>query len=114
MIDTFGRDISYLRLSVTDRCNLRCRYCMPEEGICKKSHHEMLTEDEMITAVQAAASLGICKLRLTGGEPLIKKNILSICERSAAVEGIDELCVTTNGILLPQMAKALKVQGWID
>ena len=71
----------------------------------------MLTEDEMITAVQAAASLGICKLRLTGGEPLIKKNILSICERSAAVEGIDELCVTTNGILLPQMAKALKSAG---
>ena len=81
MIDAYGREIYYLRLSVTDLCNLRCRYCMPADGICKKSHAEMLTEDEMITAVQAAASLGIRKLRLTGGEPLVKKNILSICER---------------------------------
>ena len=111
MIDTYGREIYYLRLSVTDRCNLRCRYCMPEEGICKKEHKELLTEDEMILAVQAAASLGIRKLRLTGGEPLIKKNILSICERSAAVPGIDEVCVTTNGILLPTMAKPLKDAG---
>ena len=111
MIDTYGREIYYLRLSVTDRCNLRCRYCMPEDGICKKSHLEMLTEDEMIMAVEAAASLGIRKLRLTGGEPLIKKNILSLCERSAGVEGIHEVCVTTNGILLPQMAKDLKAAG---
>ena len=110
-VDTYGREINYLRLSVTDLCNLRCRYCMPEEGICKKDHHEMLTEEEMILAVQAAASLGIHKLRLTGGEPLVKKNILSICERSAAVEGIRELCLTTNGTLLPQMAKALKAVG---
>lgn len=111
MVDTYGRDIYYLRLSVTDRCNLRCRYCMPSDGICKKSHLDMLTEDEMITAVQAAASLGIRKLRLTGGEPLVKKNILSLCERSAGVEGINEVCVTTNGILLPQMAKDLKAAG---
>ena len=111
MVDTYGREIYYLRLSVTDRCNLRCRYCMPADGICKKSHLEMLTEDEMITAVQAAASLGIRKLRLTGGEPLVKKNILSICERSAAIEGINEVCMTTNGVLLPQMAKDLKAAG---
>lgn len=111
MIDSFGREISYLRLSVTDRCNLRCRYCMPEDGVCKKSHAEMLTEEEMITAVRAAASLGIRKLRLTGGEPLVKKNILSICRSCAAVEGIEELCLTTNGILLPQMAKELKAAG---
>ncbi|MBQ8831505.1 MAG: GTP 3',8-cyclase MoaA [Oscillospiraceae bacterium] len=111
MVDRYGRDIYYLRLSVTDRCNLRCRYCMPADGICKKSHLEMLTEDEMITAVQAAASLGIRKLRLTGGEPLVKKNILSICERSAAIEGINEVCVTTNGTLLPQLAKDLRAAG---
>ena len=111
MVDTYGREIYYLRLSVTDRCNLRCRYCMPADGICKKSHLDMLTEDEMIMAVEAAASLGIRKLRLTGGEPLVKKNILSLCERSAAVEGINEVCVTTNGILLPQMAKDLKAAG---
>ncbi len=111
MVDTYGREIYYLRLSVTDLCNLRCRYCMPEDGICKKSHTEMLTEDEMITAVRAAASLGIRKLRLTGGEPLVKKNILSICERSAAIEGISEVCMTTNGVLLPQMAKKLRAAG---
>ena len=84
---------------------------MPADSICKKSHLEMLTEDEMITAVQAAASLGIRKLRLTGGEPLVKKNILSICERSAAIEGINEVCMTTNGVLLPQMAKDLRAAG---
>ena len=111
MIDTFGREITYLRLSVTDRCNLRCRYCMPEEGICKKRREDMLSEDEMIMAVKAAASLGITKLRLTGGEPLVKKNILSICERSAAVSGIREVCVTTNGHLLPQMSKQLRNAG---
>ena len=112
MIDTFGREIYYLRLSVTDRCNLRCRYCMPADGICnKKRHEEMLTEDEMVMAVRAAASLGIRKLRLTGGEPLVKKNTLSICERCAAVDGIRELCMTTNGTLLPTMAGALKAAG---
>ena len=111
MVDTYGREIYYLRLSVTDRCNLRCRYCMPEDGICKKTHSEMLTEDEMILAVQAAASLGIRKLRLTGGEPLVKKNILSICERSAATQGINELCMTTNGVLLPRMAGELRAAG---
>lgn len=112
MIDTFGREIYYLRLSVTDRCNLRCRYCMPADGICnKKRHEEMLTEEEMVMAVRAAASLGIRKLRLTGGEPLVKKNILSICERCAAVDGIRELCMTTNGTLLPTMAGALKAAG---
>lgn len=112
MIDTFGREIYYLRLSVTDRCNLRCWYCMPADGICnKKRHEEMLTEEEMVMAVRAAASLGIRKLRLTGGEPLVKKNILSICERCAAVDGIRELCMTTNGTLLPTMAGALKAAG---
>lgn len=111
MTDIYGRLINYLRLSVTDLCNLRCRYCMPADGVCKKGHGEMLTEDEMIQAVQAAASLGIYKLRITGGEPLVKKNILSICERSAAVPGIREVCLTTNGTLLPQMAKQLRNAG---
>jgi len=111
MIDNYGRDIYYMRLSVTDRCNLRCRYCMPADGICKKDKLELLSEDEMINTVKAAASLGIRKLRLTGGEPLVKRNILSICERSAAVEGINEVCMTTNGVLLPEMAKDLKSAG---
>ena len=111
MIDQYGRNITYMRPSVTDRCNLRCRYCMPEEGICKKDHAQMLTEDEMIRAVEAAAALGITKLRITGGEPLVKKNIVSICRRAAAVEGIKEVCLTTNGVLLPQMAKDLREAG---
>jgi len=111
MTDPFGREITYLRLSVTERCNLRCRYCMPREGICKKRHDEMLTEDEMIRAVGVAASLGMYKLRITGGEPLIKKNILSICERAASTEGIREVCLTTNGTLLSGMAASLKDAG---
>ena len=111
MIDRLGRNITYLRISVTDKCNLRCRYCMPEDGVCKKEHADMLTEDEIITAVKAAASLGITKLRITGGEPLVKKNIVSICRRAAEVEGIREVCLTTNGVLLPQLAKPLKEAG---
>ena len=111
MIDRFGREITYLRISVTELCNLRCRYCMPEDGICKKSHEEMLTEDEIIMAVEAAASLGIRKLRITGGEPLVKKNIVSICQRAAAVPGIREVCITTNGTLLPELAAPLREAG---
>ena len=111
MIDNFGRNITYLRLSVTELCNLRCRYCMPADGVCKKSHAEMLTEEEYIAVVKAAASLGISKVRITGGEPLVKKNIVSICEHTASVKGIEEVCLTTNGILLPQYAKALRDVG---
>ena len=111
MIDRFGREITYLRISVTELCNLRCRYCMPEDGVCKKSHDEMLTEDEIIMAVEAASSLGIRKLRITGGEPLVKKNIVSICRRAAAVPGIKEVCITTNGTLLPELARPLREAG---
>ena len=111
MQDNFDRKITYLRMSVTDRCNLRCRYCMPEDGVCIKSHEQMLSEEEMIDAVKAAASLGMYKLRITGGEPLVKKNIVSICKRAAAVEGVKELCITTNGLMLPQLAKPLNEAG---
>lgn len=111
MKDQFGREINYLRLSVTDRCNLRCRYCMPEEGVCKKPHTEMLTEDEMIDAVEAAAALGVTKLRITGGEPLVKRNIVALCARAAHVPGIREVCITTNGVLLPKLAKGLRAAG---
>ena len=107
MVDNYGRTISYLRLSVTDLCNLRCRYCMPEIGVCKKRHEDMLTEDEMVTAVTAAAQLGIRKLRITGGEPLVKKNILSICRRTAAVPGIDEVCQITRQ-MQDSMERALR------
>ena len=111
MKDTYGREISYLRLSVTELCNLRCRYCMPAEGVCKKEHDEMLTEEEIVLAVETAAELGVTKLRITGGEPLVKKNIVSICERTAAVPGIREVCITTNGTRLPELARPLREAG---
>ena len=111
MIDTYGRQITYLRLSVTERCNLRCRYCMPADGICKKRHDEMLTQEETVAAVRAAAALGISKLRITGGEPLVKPNIVDLCTKAAAVDGIREVCVTTNGTLLPKLAKPLRDAG---
>lgn len=111
MLDSYGRQITYLRLSVTELCNQRCRYCMPEEGICKREHADMLTEDEMIEAISVAADCGVRKLRITGGEPLVKKNILSICERAAKVQGIEDVAITTNGVLLPELAGALRRAG---
>ena len=111
MIDEYGREISYLRLSVTELCNLRCRYCMPEDGVCKKHHEDMLTQEEMLDAVKAAAELGIRKVRITGGEPLVKRDILSICRGVARTEGIEEVCITTNGLLLPELAKPLREAG---
>ena len=111
MIDGYGRTINYLRLSVTELCNLRCRYCMPEEGVCKLRHDQMLTEDEMIRAVRAAASLGVNKVRITGGEPLVKPNILSICRRVAAVRGITGTVLTTNATRLAAFARPLREAG---
>ena len=111
MLDAYGRKGDYLRLSVTDLCDLRCRYCMPETGVCKKQHADMLSEDEMIAAVRAAASVGFEKLRITGGEPLVKPNILSICRRAAEVEGIREVCLTTNGTALDRLARPLHEAG---
>ena len=111
MIDTYGRKITYLRLSVTELCNLRCRYCMPEDGVCKKKHEDMLTQEEMVTAVRAAAALGISKLRITGGEPLVKSNIVDLCHEASSVPGIREVCLTTNGTLLPKLAAPLRKAG---
>ena len=111
MIDSYGRSITYLRLSVTELCNLRCRYCMPADGVCKKRHEEMLTQEETLAAIRAAASLGVRKLRITGGEPLVKPNSVSLCREAAATPGIEELCLTTNGTLLPKLAAPLREAG---
>ncbi len=111
MKDTFGREITYLRISLTDKCNLRCRYCMPEEGVCLKDHDEMLSEDEFIQAAEVAAGLGIRKIRLTGGEPLVKKNIVGICARISKIPGIKDIGITTNGLYLPKMGKDLVAAG---
>lgn len=111
MIDHYGRDINYMRISVTELCNLRCKYCMPEEGICKRSHDEMMTAEETVDAVKAAVSLGISKIRITGGEPLVKRGIVRLCKQIAEIDGVRELCMTTNGTLLAGCAGDLKAAG---
>lgn len=111
MKDLFKREIKYLRISLTELCNLRCRYCMPMEGVFKKKHEDMLTQEEIITAVRAATKLGINKIRLTGGEPLLKKNIVEIVSKIRDIDGVEEICLTTNGTLLSKYAKDLKSAG---
>lgn len=111
MKDTQGRTIDYLRLSITDRCNLRCRYCMPEEGVCKQSHAEMLTLEEYAEIARSAAALGVQKIRLTGGEPLVRKGVTELCRKLRAIPELRELCLTTNGALLPDMARPLREAG---
>ena len=108
MIDQFGRDITYMRLSVTERCNLRCRYCMPENACFRE---DGLSDEEILLVIRAAAALGIRKLRITGGEPLVRRGIVELCREAAAVPGIRELCMTTNGTLLPGLAKPLREAG---
>lgn len=111
MRDGYNREIKYLRISLTELCNFRCRYCMPADGVCKKSHDEMLTQEEIITAAKVAAKLGVNKIRLTGGEPLVKKNIVDIVAKIKEIDGINEICLTTNGSYLPRYAKDLKKAG---
>ncbi len=112
MIDNFGREINYLRISVTDRCNLRCRYCMPPEGCSHLiPHSEILTFEEILRVAQAAASIGIRKIRLTGGEPLIRHSVVDLIARMNEIDGIDEIDITTNGVLLGSMAEDLKRAG---
>lgn len=111
MLDGCGRTIDYLRLSVTDLCNYRCRYCMPEEGICKRDHREILSVEECIEIAEASVHCGIKKIRLTGGEPLVRHGFLEICRGIRNIPGLEELCITTNGALLPAMAKPLRYAG---
>lgn len=109
--DGFGRAHTDLRVSVTDRCNIRCRYCMPAEGVQFRSHTELLTYEEIERFVRVAAGEGIRKVRLTGGEPLVRKGIVALVKMLVALPGIDEVAMTTNGILLPQYADDLKAAG---
>ena len=111
MFDKFNRQIDYLRISVTDRCNLRCTYCMPEEGVVPKSHYDILSYEKIIEVVKEAISLGIKKIRLTGGEPLVRKGILFLVQQLKKLPGLEELTLTTNGVLLDKMAKPLKKAG---
>lgn len=106
-----GRTVDYLRLSVTDRCNFRCSYCMPPDGVEFKSHEEILTYEDMIFFVRVAAQVGISKIRLTGGEPLVRKDLSDLVKQLSAIEGVDDISLTTNGVLLPRFAGALRDAG---
>ncbi|MCU4173735.1 GTP 3',8-cyclase MoaA [Carboxylicivirga sp. N1Y90] len=111
MLDPFKRHINYLRISVTDRCNLRCRYCMPEEGIDMIAHEDILSFEEIEDLVRLSVEQGVTKIRLTGGEPLVRKGIVNLVQMIANIEGVDDLAMTTNGILLEAMATDLKDAG---
>ena len=110
-LDACNRPISYLRVSVTDRCNLRCLYCMPSEGVPFRAHEEILRYEEIERVVRAAAGLGISKVRLTGGEPLVRAGIVSLVEMLARIPGVDDLAMTTNGIHLARYAHDLRLAG---
>lgn len=111
MNDPYGRKIDYLRISVTDRCNLRCFYCMPSEGVQPLKHKDILTYDEIVRIVSIAAPVGIRKVRITGGEPLARKNISSLIKSLKAISGIENLSLTTNGVLLEEYADELAAAG---
>ena len=111
MLDNNHRSINYLRLSVTDRCNLRCIYCMPEGHAKFIPHNEMLTYEEMLQIVGLCIKQGIRKIRLTGGEPLVRKGFLNFTERLCQIEGLEEITLTTNGVLLKDVAADIKNCG---
>jgi len=109
--DSFQRPIDYLRISVTDRCNLRCIYCMPAEGIRLMSHDDILSYEEIYTVAEAAAELGISKIRITGGDPLIRAGLPELVRMLARIDTIDDISLTTNGVLLARYAAELKRAG---
>lgn len=107
MIDKIGREIEYLRLSITDRCNLRCQYCMSERNMNFLPREELLTFEEIKRVVKIFSKIGIKKIRLTGGEPLVRRNFFDILENISSVEGIEEINLTTNGLLLGENFESL-------
>ena len=111
MIDQYGRTIEYLRISVTDRCNLRCVYCMPEEGIEQLPHEQILTFDEIERVCRISTELGISKIKLTGGEPLVRKGLPDLLGKIKRISGIEQVTLTTNGILLKNQLDELMRQG---
>lgn len=111
LIDPYGRKINYLRLSVTDRCNLRCRYCMPADGVPMLPHGDILSYEELSLVARTIVSLGIEKIRVTGGEPLVRKGIVGFLARLAGIPGLRQLVLTTNGVMLTEMAEALRGAG---
>lgn len=111
LVDSFGRMHTDLRISVTDRCNIRCRYCMPAQGVPFRPHEAILRFEEIERFVRIAVGLGVRKVRLTGGEPLVRRDIVRLVAMLAAIPELDDLAMTTNGVLLAQYAEALKKAG---
>ena len=111
MFDRFDRPITYLRISVTDKCNLRCTYCMPPEGVPVRRHGDFLSLEQMAEVARAAVGLGVSKIRLTGGEPLVKRGIVNLVRMIASIDGLEHLAMTTNGTLLARYARDLKEAG---
>jgi len=111
LVDSFGRTHDNLRISVTDRCNIRCFYCMPESGVKFEKREEILNFDEIERFARVAVSLGIRKIRVTGGEPLVRRDLPLLIRRLVAIPGIDDLALTTNGVLLPELARPLFEAG---
>ena len=111
LLDAYQRRIDYLRLSITDRCNLRCVYCMPPEGVPYVPHQEILRYEEILRLAGVAVSLGITKIRVTGGEPLVRQGVLTLLRQLAALPGVESLSITTNGVLLPELAQDLYQAG---
>lgn len=111
MKDSHGRVIDYLRISLTDRCNFRCIYCMPEDGVCQMDHDEILRIEDIERLVKVAAGIGIKSIRLTGGEPLVRKGVVDLVDSIINIDGIENVSMTTNGVLLPAMAEDLKRAG---
>ena len=111
MFDCYNRKINYLRISITDRCNLRCLYCMPEEGIQQLNHDQVLRYEEIIDVVKEAVLLGVDKIRITGGEPLVRKGVEHLIRMIAAIPGVNDFGLTTNGQLLEQFAEKLVDAG---
>jgi cyclic pyranopterin phosphate synthase len=111
LIDSYSREINYLRISVTDRCNLRCVYCMPDAGIQQKPHSRILSFEQIYRIAKASCALGVSKVRITGGEPLVRKDLPRLIEKLKTIEGLNELALTTNGIYLGEYAFLLKKSG---
>ncbi len=111
LYDSYNRRINYLRISITDRCNLRCVYCMPENGVEPISHNQILRYEEIIDFVKVAVKYGIDKIRITGGEPLVRKGVVQFIQMLSEINGIKDLSLTTNGFLLEEMAEDLKKAG---
>jgi cyclic pyranopterin phosphate synthase len=111
LIDRYGRKHDYMRIAVTDRCNLRCQYCMPEEGVQTMDHKQILSFEEIFTVVEVAASLGVKKIRLTGGEPLVRKDLEKLIFMISQIQGIEDISLTTNAIYLADRIDDLKAAG---